>query len=125
MSKISRTSAAWAAIAAVVFSITGCGGRTMDDTGAPTDGTDPTDPTAPAPTCSEICRNAVDRCLPGANISNCASDCEKMRNQYQGCPGLEPFLRCMPKVPVICTPPDKVEFNGCNDERDNLVRCRS
>ena len=124
MSKIASTSRAWSAFAVVAFSTFGCGGRTMDDPGATTDGTDdPANPT-PVPTCSEICRNAIDRCLSGANSTKCASECEMMRTQFKGCKELDPFLRCMPKVPVICTPPDKVEFNGCNDERDDLSRCR-
>lgn len=121
MNEIAYTRAAWAAL--VVVSTFGCGGRAADDPG--TDGTAPGSTTAPVPSCAEICANAVDRCFPGGGTTECAGDCETMRMRYQGCPGLEPFLRCMPKVPVICTPPDKVEFNGCNDERDELVRCGS
>ena len=119
MSKIPTL--AWAAMAAIVGSTLGCGGRTSED---PTDnGYDPSNPLGPAPTCDAICRAAVDQCAPGAAITQCTTDCEAMRTKYQGCPALDAFLRCMPKVPVICTPPSKVEFNGCNDERDALSRC--
>jgi len=121
MNKIAITRAAWAALV-VVFSTLGCGGRT---TNGPDDGADPSNPSAtPVPTCTEICRNAVDHCFAGADTTPCTNECETMRSRYQGCPGLEPFLRCMPKVPVICSPPNKVEFNGCNDERDDLSRCQ-
>ena len=119
MKKIANMRAAWAALI-VVFSTWGCGGRITDDPGA---SDDPSTSMTPVPTCTEICRTAVDKCFPGGGISKCSSDCEAMRSRYQGCPWLEPFLRCMPKVPVICSPPDKVEFHGCNDERDGLSRC--
>lgn len=124
MNRIVKKSAPWAAFTVIAFSIVACGGRTGDDLGSPDDGTDPNDPQAtPPPTCGEICRSAVDKCFPGGAITSCANDCEVMRSSYKGCKELDSFLRCMPMVPVICTKPDKVEFNGCNTERDALSRC--
>jgi hypothetical protein len=100
-----------------------CGGRTVGggNTDIADSGTPPSD--TPAPTCSAICRRAVDLCFPGAPIDQCSSDCEKMRSDYKGCPAvLDTFLRCRMSVPIVCT--DIVTFDGCSSEANDLSRCK-
>ena len=123
MSRIARKLGnAWAIAA---FLAVGCGGRTVDGNNAD-DGTDSPDSGTdkPAPACGEICRRAVDLCFPGAAIDQCTRDCEGMRSQYKGCDGLDTFLKCRLTTAILCST-NKVSFDGCTDELNHLVRCRS
>jgi hypothetical protein len=112
---------------AIALLAIGCGGRlTNSEPGGDTDnsdnGTKPTD--TPAPACGEICRRAVDICFPGGAIDQCARDCETTRTEYKGCDGLDTFLKCQLKVPVLCST-NKVTFDGCYEEINHVVRCHS
>src|SRR5262249_42217442 len=105
-------------------SMAACGGRSTDNGTAGinddgTGGTGGSSGTTPAPTCADICRRVVDQCIPGGSIEECSADCEAMRTRYQGCEALDTFLRCMPKVPVLCAG-EKVTIDGCYDERNQL-----
>ncbi|MET0593346.1 MAG: hypothetical protein ABW133_11640 [Polyangiaceae bacterium] len=110
-------------VCSILAALTACGGRSTDDenTGNDTDNGTGSKST-PAPSCAEICRHVVDQCVPGGSIQQCAIDCEAMRTKYQTCKALDTFLRCMPKVPVVCSA-ERVTIDGCYDERNNLERC--
>jgi hypothetical protein len=99
----------------------GCGGRSNDGEVGDPDG-DPSGSGAPLPTCAEICRNMIDRCVPGAPIEKCAASCEAIRTSRQGCAALDVYLRCMPTVPVECGN-DQVTIVGCHEEYNALSRC--
>ena len=113
------------AVCSTLVSIAACGGRSTDDENANIDdgsGSNGSNSKTPVPGCADICRNVVDRCIPGGAIQDCATECEAMRTRYQGCTALDEFLRCMPKVPVLCAG-EKVTIDGCYSERNDLSRC--
>jgi hypothetical protein len=122
MSSMAKTLRNVCAIAA--FVAWGCGGRTLDaegtddGSGSPDGGTTNT----PAPACNEICRRAVDLCFPGAAITQCASDCETMRSQFKGCPGLDELLKCRLTSSVTCSN-NTVTLEGCTAELNQVARC--
>lgn len=110
---------------AALLCAVGCGGRTGEE---PDDGSDPSGgggqtTGTPVPTCGQICRRAVDTCFPGGVTDQCVKDCEAARTEYMGCKGLDKFLACRLSTRILCT--EKVTFDGCYDELNELVRCKS
>jgi hypothetical protein len=122
MTGIARKIGSLGVVLAVLIGL-GCGGRTSDEDepGNPSGTGQPND--TPVPSCNQICRRAVDKCVPGAAVDQCVKDCEGMRSDYMGCQGLDKFLRCNLTAPVLCT--ERVVFDGCYEERNDLVRCKS
>ena len=98
MNRIARNTRRVGGLAVLVLFSLGCGGRVATTTAPPTMGPSrrPTRPSRLA------ARSAARRrpLLSGGCDRQCTSDCETMRADYQGCQGLDPFLRCMLKVPV-------------------------
>src|SRR5262245_32411059 len=102
-----------------IIGVFGCGGRETA-----TDGVDRPDGALPEPpTCSAICAHVVGSCAPGANTSDCVTDCEASRAASTRCPiQLDIYLRCMGTVAVECSP-GRAVIVGCSSERNALDRC--